>query len=91
MVICPGGFGTMDELFESLTLRQTQKIKSPLPTVLFGSEYWNEIMNIDKMAEWGTISLKDLSLYFVTDSIDEAFEFLVSNIEKNEKEVSIPV
>lgn len=89
MVICPGGFGTMDELFESLTLRQTQKIKGPLPTVLFGAEYWNDIMNIDKMAEWGTISLKDLSLYSITDSIDEAFDFIVSNIEKNEQEVSV--
>ena len=91
MVICPGGFGTMDELFESLTLRQTQKIKTPLPTVLFGTEYWGEIMDIDKMAEWGTISPQDLSLYFMTDSIDEAFDFLVSHIENNEKEVSLPV
>jgi uncharacterized protein (TIGR00730 family) len=85
MVICPGGFGTMDEFFETLTLRQTKKIKGPLPTVLFGAEYWNDIMNIDKMAEWGTISLADLNLYFVTDSIDEAFDFLVEHIEKNEK------
>ena len=81
MVIAPGGFGTLDELFEALTLRQTQKINKPMPTVLFGSGYWNDIMNIPKMVEWGTISEKDLDMFIVTDSVDEAFDYLVREIE----------
>lgn len=86
MVITPGGFGTMDELFETLTLRQTQKIKKPLPTVLFGAKYWNSIMNIDQMAEWGTISLDDLNLFFITDDVEEAFQYIVEGIEAREAE-----
>lgn len=86
MAVFPGGFGTMDELFETLTLRQTDKIKKPMPTVLFGSEYWNACLNIQAMVEWGTISAKDLSLYHVTDSVDDAFEFLTSALEQNEAE-----
>ncbi len=81
MVISPGGFGTLDELFEALTLRQTQKINKPMPTVLFGTEYWNDIMNIPKMVEWGTISEKDLDMFIVTDEVEEAFEYLVREIE----------
>ena len=86
MAVFPGGFGTMDELFEVLTLRQTGKITKPMPTVLFGTQYWNSVLNIQSMVEWGTISEKDLLLYHVTDSVDDAFEFLTSALEKNEAE-----
>ncbi|MDG1482674.1 MAG: LOG family protein [Myxococcota bacterium] len=86
MAVFPGGFGTMDELFETLTLRQTGKIKKPMPTILFGTEYWNSVLNIQAMVEWGTISEKDLQLYLVTDSVDEAFNFLVHALEQNENE-----
>ena len=85
MVLCPGGFGTMDEFFETLTLRQTGKIKKPLPTVLLGWSYWDDIMDLKKMVDWGTISEKDLSLFHPTDSIDEAFDFLVTELEALEK------
>lgn len=85
MVLCPGGFGTMDEFFETLTLRQTGKIKKPLPTVLFGRSYWDEIMDLQKMVEWGTISEADLSLFHPTDSIDDAFDFLVAELESLER------
>jgi uncharacterized protein (TIGR00730 family) len=85
MVLCPGGFGTMDEFFETLTLRQTGKIKRPLPTVLFGRSYWDEVMDLQKMVEWGTISESDLSLFHPTDSIDDAFDFLVSELEALER------
>jgi uncharacterized protein (TIGR00730 family) len=84
MVILPGGFGTFDELFEILTLRQTGKIKKHLPMVLFGTEYWDSVMNLDKMVEWGTIAERDLDLVFRTDSVDEAFNFLVEALEQRE-------
>ena len=84
MVICPGGFGTLDELFEALTLRQTRKITKPIPTVLFGKEYWNSLINLDVMVKWGTISPQDIDLMFITDSVDEAFNFLIEGIEETE-------
>ncbi len=86
MVILPGGFGTFDELFEILTLRQTGKIKKQLPMVLFGTEYWDSVMNLDKMVEWGTIAEKDLDLVFRTDSVDVAYVFLVAALETREAE-----
>ncbi len=86
MVILPGGFGTLDELFEILTLRQTGKIKKKLPMVLFGTEYWDGIFNLDKMVEWGTIAERDLQLVHRTDSVDDAFAFLTSALESNERE-----
>ena len=71
----------MDEFFETLTLRQTGKIKKPLPTVLLGKRYWDDIMNLEKMVDWGTISEKDLALFHSTDSVDDAFDFLVAELE----------
>lgn len=85
MVIMPGGFGTLDELFEILTLRQTGKIKKKLPMVLFGRDYWDSVMNLRAMVEWGTIAEKDLSLMHITDSVDDAFQFLVTELEADEK------
>lgn len=86
MVIMPGGFGTLDELFEILTLRQTGKIKKRLPMVLFGTGYWDSVLDIDQMMEWGTIAEKDLQLVYRTDSVTEAFDFLVSELESAERE-----
>jgi uncharacterized protein (TIGR00730 family) len=86
MVILPGGFGTLDELFEILTLRQTGKIKKKLPMVLFGTEYWDSIINLERMVEWGTIAERDLQLVHRTDSVDDAFDFLVNALESNERE-----
>ena len=84
MVVMPGGFGTCDEMFEILTLRQTGKIKKRLPMVLFGKDYWNSIFNLDAMVEWGTINEKDLLLMHVTDSVDDAFHFLTHELEMSE-------
>lgn len=86
MVVMPGGFGTMDEMFEILTLRQTQKIKRRLPMVLFGTEYWDSVMDLDAMVEWGTISESDLLLFHRTDSVDDAFHFLKEALERGEHE-----
>ena len=84
LVLFPGGFGTMDEMFESFTLRQTGKIKKPMPTVLFGHEYWNEVVNLERMVEFGTISERDLLLFHRSDTVDDAFDYLVSALERSE-------
>ena len=85
LVLFPGGFGTMDEMFESLTLRQTGKIKKPLPTVLFGADYWNAVLDMQAMVGFGTISERDLLLFHRSDSVDDAFDFLVSSLEHAEQ------
>jgi uncharacterized protein (TIGR00730 family) len=85
LVVFPGGFGTMDELFETLTLVQTGKIKKRIPIVLFGTEYWGSIFNVQAMADFGTISQKDIDLMKWTDSVDEAFDYLVAELEKQEQ------
>jgi uncharacterized protein (TIGR00730 family) len=85
MVIMPGGFGTLDEMGEILTLRQTGKIKKRLPMVLYGKDYWDEVLNLDAMVEWGTISERDLLLMHRSDSVDDAFHFLTTAIEANEE------
>ncbi|HTI37336.1 MAG TPA: LOG family protein, partial [Vicinamibacterales bacterium] len=76
MVIFPGGFGTCDELFEILTLAQTDKLSKKLAVVLYGSEYWNEVLNLGPMAEWGAIAEQDITLLNHADTPTEAFECL---------------
>ncbi|MCD8481342.1 MAG: LOG family protein [Verrucomicrobia bacterium] len=77
LIVFPGGFGTMDELFETLTLIQTHKISKKMPIVLFGSEFWNSILNFDSFVEWGVISPTDLSLFKIIDSVDEARDYII--------------
>lgn len=86
MVILPGGFGSMDELFETLTLRQTGKIKHSLPTVLFGGEFWKDIINFQAMVDWGVISEADLLLFQIVDTVDEAFNFLTAALTVAEQD-----
>ena len=76
LVIFPGGFGTLDEMFEFLTLAQTQKLSKKLDVILYGSEYWDPILNLQPMAEWGAISEQDLNLLHRFDSPRDAFEHL---------------
>jgi len=80
LVIMPGGFGTMDEFFEILTLIQTEKITKNLPIVLFGKEFWGKLINFETLIEFGTIDRKDLDLFFVTSSVDEAFNHITSRL-----------
>jgi len=81
-VIVPGGFGTLDELFEAVTLIQTGKIKD-FPVIIFGREFHQELVeHIEKMRQLKTISETDLQLFLVTDSIDEAVELLRKTIKK---------
>ncbi|MGB2706227.1 MAG: LOG family protein [Candidatus Omnitrophota bacterium] len=82
LVVFPGGFGTMDELFELLTLTQTGKHRKPLPVILFGRDYWQKVVNFDEMHKWGTISREDLKLIKVFDDVDETFNYLKKQINK---------
>ena len=81
IVAMPGGFGTLDEFMEVVTLVQTLKIKKPMPIVLFGGEYWNEVIHFDALVKYGTISAEDLQLFYRTDSVDDAYAFLVRELE----------
>lgn len=81
-VAFPGGFGTMDELFESLTLIQTRKIDQVPPVVLFGSEFWNPLFNFDLLVEWGTISKQDLDLFKVVDTVKDARDHIIEKLTK---------
>jgi len=76
----PGGFGTFDELFETLTLIQTRKIK-PMPVLLFGREFWERIINFEALAEEGTISRDDLSLFHFVETAEEAWEIVAGFYE----------
>jgi uncharacterized protein (TIGR00730 family) len=82
VIVFPGGFGTLDELFELLTLRQTQKLRKHLPMVLFGDEYWNEVIDFEALARYGSISPEDIDLLYRTDSVDAAFDYVVGELGK---------
>jgi uncharacterized protein (TIGR00730 family) len=82
LVIFPGGFGTMDEFFEILTLAQTQKLAKKILVVVYGSEYWNQLINFQTMVDAGTISPEDLDLFKMVDSPEEGFEFLRDGLTK---------
>ena len=77
-IIMPGGFGTLDEFMEILTLIQTLKIKKKAPIVLYGTDFWDKVLHLEPMAELGTISPEDLDLFYRTNSVDEAYEYLTS-------------
>ena len=82
LVIFPGGFGTLDELFEILTLAQTQKLAKKILVVIYGSEYWKRLINFDVMIDAGTIAAADLDLFHMADSPEEGFEFLRDGLTK---------
>ena len=75
LVAFPGGFGTLDELFETLTLVQCKKAK-PVPIVLFGSDYWKRLLHLDVLVDEGVISEEDLDLITYVDSVDDAWNFI---------------
>ena len=82
IVVWPGGFGTLDELFDVLTLIQCEKIKRKIPIVLYGSDFWDKLIDWDKMLEYGTISKEDLDLFVIIDDVDEAFDYLTNNMQQ---------
>ncbi len=82
MIVFPGGFGTFDELFEMLTLVQTKKTRKRIPILLFGSDYWKAVMNLEVMHEWGMVSPEDRELYRYVDTVEEARDFLIEEMKR---------
>jgi uncharacterized protein (TIGR00730 family) len=81
LVVFPGGFGTMDEMFEVLTLIQTKKPHKTMPVILFGKTFWEEVINFDALVRWGVVSPHDLNIFHMTDSVDDAFAYLTGQLE----------
>jgi uncharacterized protein (TIGR00730 family) len=80
LVVFPGGFGTMDEMFEILTLAQTKKLARKMTIVLYGSAFWKEIVNFDALVKYGTISAEDMKLFHFADNPDSAMEILKNTL-----------
>ena len=81
LVAFPGGFGTLDELTEILTLAQTRKLARPIPVILYGSDYWNEVLNFKAMARHGVIGTEDLELFEFADSPRAALQIVQAHLE----------
>lgn len=90
IVVFPGGFGTMDELFELLTLSQTGKIDPPVTTLLYGTHYWNEIVDFDALARHGVVSQEDLQLLHFADSPAEALAVLRRRLRPQDEPPETP-
>jgi uncharacterized protein (TIGR00730 family) len=82
LIVFPGGFGTLDELMEILTLIQTRKISKKMVVLLYGSKYWKELLNFDALVRWGTVDSADLKLFDFADSPQEAFRIVRSGLEE---------
>jgi uncharacterized protein (TIGR00730 family) len=83
LVIFPGGFGTLDEFFEIVTLAQTEKLAKKIVIVIYGSEYWKKIVNFEAMVDAGMILPEDLELFKMCDSPEESFEFLKEGLTRH--------
>ncbi len=83
LVVFPGGFGTLDEMFEILTLTQTQKLAKRITVLIYGPEYWKKVFNLEALVETGAISPKDLELFRYADSPEQAFELLKKGLTEN--------
>ena len=90
LVIFPGGFGTMDELFEILTLAQTEKLAKKILVIIYGSEYWNSVFNFDALVKAGTIAREDLDLFRMVDTPEEGFARLRDGLTKYHLEAPHP-
>ena len=90
IIVMPGGFGTLDEFMEILTLIQTDKIKKRMPIVLFGTEFWSDVLRLEALVEWGTINESDLDLFLRTDSVDEAFDYVTKQLSEMLESGEIP-
>jgi uncharacterized protein (TIGR00730 family) len=86
LVVFPGGFGTLDEMFEILTLSQTQKLAKKITVLLYGSSYWEQVINLDVLVDKGAISPRDRDLFQVADTPEKAFELLRDGLTRNHLE-----
>jgi uncharacterized protein (TIGR00730 family) len=86
LVVFPGGFGTLDELFELLTLAQTKKLAKKMTVVIYGSSYWKKVINLELLAEKGAIGVGDLDLFQFADTPEEAFALLKAGLTENHLE-----
>ena len=82
LVVFPGGFGTLDELFEILTLAQTHKLAKKILVIVYGKEYWNRVLNLEALADAGTISPEDVNGFTMVDTPEEAFEVLKEGLTR---------
>jgi uncharacterized protein (TIGR00730 family) len=80
IVVFPGGFGTLDEFFEILTLVQTHKLKKPMSIVLYGASFWNDVLDLDALVRHGTVNAEDLELFHRVDSVDAAFDIITADL-----------
>jgi|SRR5579883_3282468 uncharacterized protein (TIGR00730 family) len=83
LVVFPGGFGTLDEMFELLTLAQTQKLAKKMTIVVYGSQYWKQVLNFDVLVDKGAISPRDVELFQFVDTPEAAFQILKDGLTKN--------
>ena len=83
LIIMPGGYGTLDELMEILTLVQTQKLHKKMTVIVYGKEFWDKIINLENMAKLNMISKEDLDLFKFVNTPKEAFEYLKKELTKN--------
>jgi uncharacterized protein (TIGR00730 family) len=90
LVVFPGGFGTLDELFEILTLAQTQKLAKKIIVIVYGKEYWSRVLNLSALADAGAISPEDEQLFSFCDSPEEAFETLKQGLTRYHLEARVP-
>ena len=90
LVVFPGGFGTLDEMFELLTLDQTHKLSKPITIVIYGSKYWKNVINLELLAEKGAIAVKDLDLFQFADTPQEAFAILKDGLTRNHLDIEHP-
>jgi uncharacterized protein (TIGR00730 family) len=85
MIVCPGGFGTMDEMMEIMTLLQTKKTTKPLPIVLYNEKFWKTLFNFDFLVETGMINKEDLNLFTYANTPQEAFEYIKAELTRIHK------
>ena len=83
LVVFPGGFGTLDEMFELLTLAQTRKLAKPMTVVIYGSDYWKRVVNLNALVDSGAISPRDVDLFQFADTPEQAFVMLRDGLTRN--------
>lgn len=83
LIVFPGGFGTLDEMMEVITLMQTDKIKKEMKVIVYDENFWKQVLNMDKLVEFGTISKSDFKLFDFCNSVDEMFEKITTHFHKH--------